>query len=82
MFNFDTEVVFNEVLEDRDVGVKVNRVHLNNMRYADGSVLLADTIADLHNFSKSCGLKINSNKMKLMMIVSRRKIPYENTQLA
>lgn len=74
-------------MEDKNVGIKVNGVYINNIRYADDSILIADNIEDLqqmidelNRIGTNYGLKINSNKTKFM-IVSRRKLPYSNARL-
>ena len=87
LFNLYSEAIFNETFEDEDTGIRVNGVYVNNIRYADDSVIIADTIEDLQQMidrlnrtSNKYGLKVNSNKTKLM-IISRRKVPYTHAQL-
>lgn len=87
LFNLYSEAVFDEAMEDGDAGIKVNGTRINNIRYADDSVLLADSLEDLQKMmnhlnraSIKYGLKINTAKTKFM-VVSRRKTPYENARL-
>jgi len=48
------------------VGVKVNGVWVNNIRYADDTVLIADNMKDLRDVSKNMGLNINTKKTKFI----------------
>jgi len=56
------------------VGVKVNGVWVNNIRYADDTVLIADNIEDLR------GLNINTKKTKFM-IITRKPQEFEDSSL-
>lgn len=47
IFNGSFDAVFREALEDTDMGVRVNGVWINNVRYADDIVLIPDNIQDL-----------------------------------
>jgi len=47
--NLYSEAIFQEALEERNVGVKVNGVCVNNIRYADDTVLIADNMDDLRD---------------------------------
>jgi len=49
LFNLYSEAIFQEALEERNVGVKVNGVWVNNIRYADDTVLIADNMEDLRD---------------------------------
>lgn len=66
------------------MGVKVNRVWINNKRYADDTILIADNVHDLQQLvnkvgeqSKSMGLDINTKKTKFM-IISKNLNMFEN----
>jgi len=85
LFNLYSEAIFQEALEERNVGVKVNGV--NNIRYADDTVLIAGNMEDLRNMlgtvgecSKNMGLIINSKKTKFM-IVTRKPQEFQNSSL-
>lgn len=67
------------------MGIKINGVWINNIRYADDAVLIADNIDDLQQMvnmvgehSKSMGLNINTRKTKLM-IISRNLNGFANS---
>ena len=69
------------------MGVKVNGVWINNIRYADDTVLIADNIHDLQQLvnkvgeqSKAMGLNINIKKTKFM-IISRNPDMFINSIL-
>lgn len=56
------------------MGIKVNGVFVNNIRYSDGSFMIADSAEDLKQmidqlniFSYKYGPKLNCNKTKLMI---------------
>ena len=77
LFNLYSESIFRDALEDQEVGIKVNGEWINNIRYADDTVLLADSMADLQKLldminerGRAMGLEINTKKTKFM-IVSR-----------
>lgn len=87
LFNLYSEAIFQEALEDMEVGIKVNGVWINNLRYADDTVLIADNMTDLQQLvnkvgerSKSMGLNINTKKTKYM-IISRNPHMFENSTL-
>ena len=67
-------------LEDNP-GLKVNGKMINNLRYADDTVLIAENEKDLQNLldivseeSKKLGLELNSKKTEVM-VISRKKSP-------
>lgn len=85
LFNIYTEKIFQLALEDNPMGIKINGIPINNLRYADDTAILADNIEDLQAIinainakGKEFGLNININKTKLM-IVSRQ--PHDNADL-
>lgn len=68
-----------EELEDMD-GIKIGGRNINNVRYADDTVLLAESEEKLQNLidalTESCGrkgLKININKTEVMGITKRNE---------
>ena len=80
LFNLYSESIFQEAVEYLEVGIKVNGKPINNIRYADDTVLLAGNEKDLQclvdrvsSISQSHGLKININKTKFM-IISKQNI--------
>ena len=85
LFNIYSESIFEEALNERTEGIVINGQVINNIRYADDSVLLATNLFDLQKLlnkvyetSKSYGLNINKSKTRYM-IVSKK--PILNTNL-
>lgn len=85
LFNIYSEEIFVEALEDQPVGVRIGGEIINNIRYADDTVLLAESMSDLQillnrvsGTSEKYGLKINIGKTKMMII---SKDGAENAQL-
>lgn len=75
LFNVYSEAIMTEALENLDVGVKMNGRLINNLSYADDTVLVASTQEDLqrlvdrvHECSERAGLSINLSKTKVMVI--------------
>ena len=73
LFNFYAEYIMrNAGLEEAQAGIKIAR-SINNIRYADDTTLMADSEEDLKSLlmkvkveSEKVGLKLNSQKMKIM----------------
>lgn len=75
LFNLYSEAVFREALEEKEIGIKVNGMWINNIRYADDTVLITDNMQDLQRLvnivgehSRSVGLNINTKKTKFLVI--------------
>lgn len=49
LFNVYFEVVISEAFEGLEMGVKINEKVINNLRYADDTILAASTASDLQN---------------------------------
>ena len=71
LFNLYMEHIFRQI--DELPGVKIGGRNINNLRYADDTVLLAETEKDLQKIvdqvkreSKSFGLLMNAKKTKTM----------------
>uniref|UniRef100_A0A8D8LPD3 Craniofacial development protein 2 n=1 Tax=Cacopsylla melanoneura TaxID=428564 RepID=A0A8D8LPD3_9HEMI len=89
LFNMYSETIFKEALKDINSGIKINNYTINNLRYADDTVLLATNIDDLNNMvnklseiSKEYGLNINISKTKLMInskTVNNAQLQINNT---
>ena len=63
----------NAGLEEAQTGIKVARRNINNLRYADGTTLMAESEEELKSLSmkvkeenETAGLKLNIQKMKIM----------------
>ena len=63
----------NSGLEEAQVGIKIARRNINNLRYADDTALMAESEENLKSRlmkvkeeSEKVGLKLNTQKMKIM----------------
>jgi hypothetical protein len=82
LFNIYSEEIFKDATNSINKGIKVNGVFINNIRYADDTTLIADSLEDLQYLidrvnaeSKKFGLSMNIKKTK-MMIISKSHQPY------
>lgn len=73
LFNLYTEMIF-RAIDDMD-GVKIGGLNINNLRYADDTVLIAETPEQLQEIvnkvneeGKLYGMKINAEKTKTMLV--------------
>ena len=78
MFNLYTEHIFRE--PNHIPGVKINGYNINNLRYADDTVLIAEDEARLQDLvtavkyeSEKCGLLMNIKKTKVMLLTKDTK---------
>ena len=60
-------------LDEEQAGTKSARININNLRYADGTTLMAESEEELKNLvmkvkeeSEKVGLKLNIQKTKIM----------------
>ena len=67
-------ILRNAGLDETQTGMKIARRNINNLRYADDTTLTAEREEELKSFlmkvkeeSKKVGLKINIQKMKIMV---------------
>ena len=72
LFNIYTELIFRESRHLE--GVRINGKNINNLRYADDSVLLVDNKEDLQTITNN--VKINSQKSGLDMNVKKQLRPW------
>ena len=63
----------NAGLEETQAGIKIARGNINNLRYADDSTLMAESVEELKSLwmkvkekNKKVGLKLNIQKTKIM----------------
>ena len=63
----------NAGLDEAQAGIKMARRNLNNLRYADDTILMAESEEELKSFlmkvkeeSEKTGLKLNMQKTKIM----------------
>ena len=74
LFNFYAEyIMWNAGLEEAQVGIKIARRNINNLRYADDTTLMAESEEELKSLlmkvkeeSENVGLKLNIQKTKIM----------------
>ena len=72
LFNFYAEYIMrNAGLEEAQAGIKIARRHINNLRYADDTTLMAESEEELKSLlmkveSEKVGLKLNIQKTKIM----------------
>ena len=74
LFNLYAEyIIRNAGLDEAQAGIKIARRNINNLRYADGTTLMAESKEELKNLlmkvkekSEKAGLKLNIQKMKIM----------------
>ena len=74
LFNFYVEYIMrNSGLEEPQAGTKIARRNINNLRYADDTILMAESEEELKSLlmeveeeSEKVDLKLNIQKMKIM----------------
>lgn len=81
LFNVHLEIIFKEALEDTDAGIKVNGECINNIRYADDTVVLADSLEELPGLlvsRKQSGIRVVLNiKNTKYLVIFKNKIQTE-----
>ena len=65
--------MWNAGLDEAQAGIKIARRNINNLRYADDTILMAESEEELKSFlinvkeeSEKAGLKLHIQKMKIM----------------
>ena len=74
LFSLYAEYIMrNAGLEETQAGIKIARININNLRYADDTTLMAESEEELKSLlmkvkeeSEKVGLKLNIQKMKIM----------------
>ena len=74
LFNFFAEYIIRKAgLEKAQAGIKISRRNTNNLRYADDTILMAESKEELKSLlmkvkeeSEKVGLKLNIQKTKIM----------------
>ena len=74
LFNFYAEyIMWNTGLDEAQAGTKIAWRNINNLRYADDTILMAESEEELKSFlmkvkeeSEKAGLKLNIQKTKIM----------------
>ena len=83
LFTLYTEKIFRKVEDMR--GVVVGGVNINNLRYADDTSPIAESVADLQELidavnekGKPYGMEMNSEKTKSMVVSNIKPVPRAN----
>ena len=74
LFNLYAEyIVWNVGLDEAQAGIKIARININNLRYADDTTLMAESKEELKSplmkvkeESENTGLKLNIQKTKIL----------------
>ena len=74
LFNFYSEYIMrNAGLEEAQAGIKITRRNINNLRYADDTIFMAESEGELKSLlikvkeeSEKVGLKLSIQKTKIM----------------
>ena len=74
LFNLYSEYIMQNVgVDEAEDGIKIARRNINNLRYADGTTLMAESKEELKSLlinlkekSEKAGLKLNIQKMKII----------------
>ena len=74
LFNFYAEYIMRHAgLEETQAGIKIARININNLRYADDTTLMAESEEELKSLlmkvneeSEKVGLKLNIQKTTIM----------------
>ena len=70
LFNLYAEYIMRRALADWPGGLSVGGSNVNNLRYADDTILIATSVADMAELLKrvKVGLRLNVSKTKIMAI--------------
>src|SRR5215469_5611230 len=86
LFNLYSEMIMREIKEFE--GIRLNGYNINNIRYADDTVLVADSegklqglLNVLNEVSERKGLKINKSKIEVMVISRAVRNPRLNIKI-
>lgn len=87
LFNYYSEAIFKEALGNRKEGIIINGKIINNVRYADDTLIITDSTHDLQiilqeidRVSREYGLKMNYKKTKYM-VISKNPSCHPNTNI-
>ena len=84
LFNIYSEHLFRDALHDAEDGISINGISINNFRYADDTVLLADSPEALQRLidrievaSRQYSMRLNIGKTKIMIISKNQNINHQ-----
>ena len=74
LFNLYAEyIMWNAVLDEAQAGIMISRININNLRYADVTILMAESEEELKSLftkvkeeTEKASLKLNIQKIKIM----------------
>ena len=81
LFDIYSKKIFQEALKGSSEGIKINVETINNIRYADNTVILASSLEDLQTFleklnATSIKYRLNLNTLKKKyMTISKNALP-------
>lgn len=80
LFNLYSEEIIQKALKETSIGIKVNGAPINNIRYADDTLIIAESIEELQvlmdkvvDSSEESGLTLNIKKTKFMTIAKSQQ---------
>ena len=87
LFNFYAEYIMrNAGLKEAQAGIKIARININNLRYADDRTLMAESEEELKSLqmkvkeeSEKVGLKLNIQETKIMSSGSISSIQFSRS---
>ena len=76
LFKFAEYIMQNARLDESQAWIKISRRNINNLRYADDTILMVEREEELKSLlmkvkeeSEKAGLKLNIQKTKIMVLV-------------
>merc|ERR1712002_545371 len=79
LFNLYTDYMIEEAFEDLE-GIRINGENLTNIRYADDTVLVAESeyklqmlLQALNDKCREYGMSLNENKTKILVLGGEKK---------
>ncbi|KAI5718027.1 hypothetical protein M8J77_015079 [Diaphorina citri] len=88
LFNLYSEEIFKEALEDTEEGINIHGTVINNIRYADDTVIFGSSMMELQslmnkivNSCRKYGLNLNIKKTKYMIISKSKDTLPTNEEL-
>jgi len=83
LFNTYSEILFRQALNETEEGIKINGENINNLRYADDTVLIADSAEGLQELidrvAEACdiyGMRLNCKKTKILIVSKNNEAQY------